>query len=406
MNSEFLVNSSTKVLVSLDWRLIRRHARATMTALASATVATHALAQAPTPAPVPAETAPAPAEPAAAEAPAAASTATPPPGPSAPAPAPPPATAAPAPTESQASEAAAAEPPPAEPPPAADAPKPKPPPYSLPWQLRPVVAGNVIRSDTTFAFFKTPNTDESGSTIASMLLFSYKVMEGLAPLVRVGVVSNSPPDVPAAIESKTLFLNPVVGATFAPKIHDTIKLGFFLGLALPLGTGSGDPPDLSDVAALGAGILARSAMDNAMFGVDYFTVFPGVGVAYVAHGLTLQGEVTLLQLTKTRGPDAADDSRTNFTAGFHAGYFIIPQLSLGAEIRHQRWLSTPSTMKVGGVVNDNLRDNTTFAVGPRVHIKLGETTWFRPGVAFALPLDKPMTDRDYKIVQLDLPVAF
>jgi hypothetical protein len=404
MNLEFLVNSSTKVLRSLDWLLIRRHARATMTALASAAVATHALAQAPAPVPAPAETAPAQAEPPTPEVPAAGSTATPPPP--AAASAPPPAGAAPAPTESQASEATAAEPPPAEPPPAADAPKPKPPPYSLPWQLRPVVAGNVIRSDTTFAFYKTPNTEESGSTIASMLLFSYKVMEGLAPLVRVGVVSNSPPDVPAAIESKTLFINPVVGATFAPKIHDTIKLGLFLGLALPVGMGSGDPPNPSEAAALTAGVFARSAMDNAMFAVDYFTVFPGVGVAYVAHGLTLQAEATLLQLTKTRGPDAADDSRTNFTAGFHAGYFIIPQLSLGAEIRHQRWLSTPSTMKVNGVVNDNLRDNTTFAVGPRVHIKLGETTWFRPGIAFALPLDKPMTDRDYKIVQLDLPFAF
>ena len=60
----------------------------------------------------------------------------------------------------------------------------------------------------------------------------------------------------------------------------------------------------------------------------------------------------------------------------------------------------------GGVVNDNLRDTTTFAVGPRVHIKLGETSWFRPGIAFAMPLDKPMSDRDYKIVQLDLPIAF
>jgi hypothetical protein len=270
-----------------------------------------------------------------------------------------------------------------------------------------VVAGTVLRSDTTFAFYKQSATvDESGSAIASMLLFSYKVMDGLAPLVRFGVVSNSPPEVPNGPDSATLFINPVVGATFAPKIHDQLKLGLFLGVALPVGMGSGTPPDPEDVAALGAGVLARSAMDNAMFAVDYLTVFPGVGFAYVAHGLTLQVEATLLQLTKTRGPDAADDSRTNFTAGFHAGYFIIPQLSLGAEIRHQRWLSTPSIIKVNGVVNDNLRDNTTVAFGPRVHVQLGEKTWFRPGIALALPLDKPMTDRDFTIVQLDLPLAF
>src|ERR1041384_439996 len=73
------------------------------------------------------------------------------------------------------------------------APKPKPPPYSLPWQLRPAVVANVIRSDTTFAFYKDAAGKESGSTVASMLLASYKVTEELAPMVRVGVVQNSPP---------------------------------------------------------------------------------------------------------------------------------------------------------------------------------------------------------------------
>jgi hypothetical protein len=292
-------------------------------------------------------------------------------------------------------------------PPADPAAKPKPPPYSLPWQLRPVVAATVLRSDTTFAFYKaSPTVDESGSTIASMLLFSYKVMEGLAPLLRLGVVSNSPPDVPNGPDSATLFINPVLGGTFAPKIHDKFKLGLFLGFALPLGQGGGNSPAPKDTVALAAGIAARSAMDNAMFAVNYFTVFPGVGFAYVDHGLTLQAEATLLQLTKARGPDAADDSNTNLTFGFHAGYFVIPQLSFGAEIRQQRWLSTPTSIKVAGVVNDDLRDTTTFAVGPRVHVKVGEKSWFRPGIAFAMPLDKPMSDRDYKIVQLDLPFVF
>src|SRR5688572_11629809 len=65
--------------------------------------------------------------------------------------------------------------------------KPKPPPYSLPWQLRPVVAGNVVRSDTAFAFYKHPTNGNSGTTVASTLLVSYKVLENLAPLVRIGL---------------------------------------------------------------------------------------------------------------------------------------------------------------------------------------------------------------------------
>lgn len=290
--------------------------------------------------------------------------------------------------------------------PPADAPAPKAPPYSLPFQLRPVAPGNVVRSDTAFAMYENA-AGEGGTAVASMLLASYKVTPNLAPLVRLGIAQNSPPDAPAGTmppppESGVSFLNPVLGAIFAPELPKPLKLGLFLGVTLPIGTGGGDDPDPAQAAANAAGIPARSAFDNAMFAVNYLTVFPGVDFAYVDAGLTLQAEVTVFQLLKTRGPDAADDSNTNFTGGLHAGYFLIPELSLGAEIRHQRWLSTPTPVES----NEDLRDTTTFAVGPRVHLKLGETMWLRPALAFAMPLDKPMSDSKHKIIQLDLPFAF
>jgi hypothetical protein len=293
--------------------------------------------------------------------------------------------------------------------------KPKPPPYSLPWQLRPVVAGSVVRSDTAAAFYENPTSGNSGTTIASMLLVSYKVMEGLAPLVRLGLVSSSPPEAPMAMpppKSATGFLNPAVGATYAMKFGPTLKLGFFLGLTVPVGSGGGDDASPEAKAANGAGIPARSAMDNAMFAVNDFVVFPGVGFAYTNAGFTAQVEATLLQLTQVRGGTQAqpDDSRTNFTTGLHFGYFVIPLLSLSGEIRHQRWLSTPKGVEADEALADDMqlgvRDTTTFAVGPRFHFKLSDTVWFRPGVAFAMPIDKPMSKSKYKIVQLDLPVAF
>src|SRR5882724_3988211 len=92
--------------------------------------------------------APAPAEPPAAEPPAAEA-------PAAEAPAAPP---LPAPAADAEPMPAAAEAPPPEPAVA----KPKPPPYSLPWQLRPAVVGNVVRSDTSFAFYKDAKDKESG----------------------------------------------------------------------------------------------------------------------------------------------------------------------------------------------------------------------------------------------------
>lgn len=201
-----------------------------------------------------------------------------------------------------------------EPPPA----KPKPPPYSLPWQLRPAVAASVVRSDTAFAFYEDPTTGDSGSTVASMLLASYKVTDELAPLVRLGVVSNSPP----AGESAFGFLNPVVGATYALKPAEPLRLAFFLGAALPFGSGGGDDASPEAVAANVAGMRARSAMDNAMFAVNDFTIFPGVGLAFLQSGFTVQVEATVLQLMRVRGgtePDMGaaknpDSSKTNFSS--------------------------------------------------------------------------------------------
>lgn len=283
--------------------------------------------------------------------------------------------------------------------------KPKPPPYSLPWQLRPVTAGNVVRSDTAIGFYETP-TGRGGTAVASTLLASYKIRPEFAPLIRVGLVSNSPP---TDKSSRSDLLNPVLGGTYAPALHPNFKLALFFGVALPFGTGGGDKPHPQAAPANAAGIRTRSAMDNAMFAVNYFTFFPGVSVAYVGHGFTAQAEATLLRLTQARGPDALDQSNTNFTTGLHLGYFPMSFLSIGGELRHQRWLSTPTAVK-----NDKtgtLRDTSTAAIGPRLHMKLGETTWLRPGIAYVFALDNPMANAkaaptNFKIVQIDVPFVF
>src|SRR5690606_35419214 len=291
---------------------------------------------------------------------------------------------------------------------AVEAPKPKPPPYSLPFQLRPVVAGTVVRSDTALAFYESPANGESGTTVASMLLASYKLTDELAPLVRVVVVQNSPlaasapsPDPPSGFG----ILNPVLGVTYALKLDPSLRLGLFLGVTVPVGSGGGNEPELENTLANGAGIRARSAMDNAMFAVNDFTVFPGVGLAYVAHGFTAQVEATVLQLTRVRGDEVQpDSSKTNFTAGIHLGYFFAPFISAAVELRHQRWLSTPA--QIENDATGTLRDTTTVAIGPRFHVQLAEKAWFRPAVTFAMPLEGPMADAKDRIVQLDLPFAF
>lgn len=308
------------------------------------------------------------------------------------------------------------EPPPsgdAESPPPDPGTKPKKPPYSLPWQLRPVIAGNALRSDTSIMMVKPSGADSGSTTIATSLLFSYKVTDELAPLVRLGYVTHSPAKPSAVEDSGSAFLNPVLGALYAPKLAGPIKLGAFLGVALPFGSNGGDDPEPKNTQALGAGFNARAQMDNAMFAVNYFTVFPGVGVAYVADGLTVQAELTVLQLMRVRAKDDTkpgyepDSSKTNLTSGVHVGYFVIPMLSLGAELRYQRWLSSPERPPVDA--RDSTRDNLSVAAGPRFHFEVGEKMWLRPGIAYARFLDKPANSDaidSHHIVQIDVPFAF
>lgn len=300
---------------------------------------------------------------------------------------------------------------PPEPGPVAIAPAPQPPkaPYSIPFQLRPAAAVTVLRTDTSFAFYDDPNSEADGSTVASTLLASYKVTDTISPLVRIGMVSNSPSNADAAAG----FLNPVIGVAYATPISPELRVSLFFGTALPLGSGGGDSPDPANVASNAAGIRARSAMDNAMFAVNDLVLFPGASIAYVAHGLTVQLEATVLELLRVRGEDAVnaagvrlnpDSARTNFTSGLHVGYFFIPEVSGAVELRHQRWLSTPTAIR--NDATDTLRDTTTVAVGPRVHFKVGEKSWIRPAIAVAFGLDDPLRRWESRSVQLDIPVIF
>jgi hypothetical protein len=281
-----------------------------------------------------------------------------------------------------------------------------PPPYSIPWQLRPVTVGNVVRSDTSVAFFDNPMG--SGSTVATMLLGSYKLLPNLAAIVRMGFVQNGPPGTAPDGQS---FVNPVVGAAYSQKVGNSFRFAAFFGATIPVGMGGGSTPDAASSGADNAGIPARSGLDNSMFAVNYTALIPGVDFAYVANKLTLQAEATLFQLLRVRGSDSTgispDSARTNSTVGVHAGYFVLPMLSLGGEMRYQRWLSTPTRIVMGvksDIPSPNM-DTVSFAVGPRFHFKVGNT-WLRPGVSYAQVIDHPFKDSHYKIFQVDVPFVF
>ncbi|MFO0758312.1 MAG: hypothetical protein U0359_17600 [Byssovorax sp.] len=274
--------------------------------------------------------------------------------------------------------------------------EPPPPPYSLPWQLRPAAIANVIRSDTSIASYEDATTKKGTFTVASLITGIYKVTPEFAPFIRVTFVGT---------EKSGGAANPAFGGTYLLKLGHGMRLAAFLGFAIPAGEGGGNTTSKEPGTSVRAGVLARSAMDNALFAVNDFTVFPGLDFAYVDHGFTVQVEATTLFLTRVRGDLVQKDkSKINLTAALHAGYFVVPWLSLGAELRYQRWLSTP--VAVAADTTGALRDNLSFAAGPRFHAKLGDGVWLRPGLSYARGLDKPMAGADYNIVQIDVPFLF
>lgn len=281
------------------------------------------------------------------------------------------------------------------------APAPAPPSYSLPWLLRSTAPATVVRLDETLAFYQDPASRTSGGTYVTSLLATYKLSPHWVPVVRETWVHNSAPS-GGKDPSGSAFSNPLLGITYVHSLSGGWRWTGFLATALPIGGGGGDQPDPAAAAAVSAAIPARSAMDNALFAVNYWTLIGGLGLARVTPGLTFQTEATVLQLTRVRGPESQDGSRTNFTAGLHLGHFFSPHVSLGGELRLQRWLSDAAPVKK----DPSARQQMTFAVGPRLHFKLRPKSWLRPGLSYARALDDPMAKKGYDILQLDAPISF
>jgi hypothetical protein len=276
---------------------------------------------------------------------------------------------------------------------------PTPPPYSLPWQLRPATLASVARLDTALATDREADGKPTVSQVGTLLL-SRKLTPHLMPLLRLGGART----VPATGASSRVWLNPLLGLVAATSPRPGLHTAGFFALTPPLGTGGGNDATAAQKGALKNGGNARSAMDGAMFAVNDLGLLLGGDVAYVQGGSTLQVEATLIQLHRMRGERAQlDGNRTNLTTGLHAGHFVLPQLSLGAELRYQRWLSQP--LAVAADRTGDSRDTVTLAAGARLHVKM-DHGWVRPGVSVSTALDAPLSKRKLTVVQIDLPVAF
>jgi len=277
----------------------------------------------------------------------------------------------------------------------------KPAPYSLPWLLRPAIPASVVRLDETMAFYRDPVSVASGASYLTGLIATWKASPNWVPVFRQVFVHNDAPSGGRDVSGSGVS-NPLLGVSYLRPFGRGWRFSGFAATTIPVGSGGGDSPDAGAAAAMSAAISARSAMDNALFAVNYWTVVGGLGIARVTPGLTLQAEVTLLQLTRAHGPASQDESRTNLTAGLHVGHFVSPRLSLGGELRIQRWLSDAAPARRDPAAREQL----TFGIGPRFHFKIAGRHWLRPGLSYSRAFDDPMKKKGYDILQLDVPLVF
>jgi hypothetical protein len=195
-------------------------------------------------------------------------------------------------------------------------------------------------------------------------------------------------------------LNPQLGVLWSPKLGESFRLSPYVAVTIPVGMGGGEDPDPGVVASLAAARQARFALEGAIALPNYLWVAGGLSAAWIAHGLTVQAELTLVEGIQVRGPAAADDTMTNSISGVVLGYAVLPVLSVGAELRYQRFVSTPTSV----VKDPDARDQLSVAVGARGHIALDGVT-VRPGVSYGRALGGVGGRLDTQALVLDLGFA-
>jgi hypothetical protein len=278
--------------------------------------------------------------------------------------------------------------------------------YALPWTMRPAIAPTLLRLESSIGF------RNDGVAAATLLTAGYAVLPTKLGLYARFGVANSVLSTPTSEATNNVptgaVTNPLLMALFTPELTKGLRLSVFAATTIPVGMGGGDAPPALAASSIATGIPTRSAMDNALFAVNYMTPIVGLGFAYMNWGFTFQAEATVLQLIRVRGENhrsASDDMRTNFTAGASVGYLIHQLLTASAEFHYQHWISAPRLLNpmTGNAPAPN---QASFELGLRTNLAFSRTVLARPGVAFGMGIGGAMEAKEYRVLHLDFPVTF
>jgi hypothetical protein len=279
-----------------------------------------------------------------------------------------------------------------------ETPRPKAPPYTAPFQLRGIIPKSGVRIDTILGLYRSPSSSNAQVTVM-LLSGQWRVAEPIALQFRWGIDSNQTGN----DTTRTGIANPTVGALIGVPVGRDFRFAMSIAVGAPVATGGGDFPDPNEAALQRQGALARSAMDNVSFAVNDVGFPSGFSFAYIRSGVTAQVDATVIPSVRVKGASSqTDTSKVNSTYGFFLGYLPVREVSVGVELRYQRFLTTPAAVER----DPSTRDNLTFAIGPRFHFEVADGTWVRPGVSYGRGLRGPTEQQSFQMVQLDVPFSF
>jgi hypothetical protein len=270
--------------------------------------------------------------------------------------------------------------------------------YTRPFQLRGVIPGNGVKVDSTVAPYRL---DGVGGWVTVVLVSGQvRLVESLALQARWGFDDNR---VSGGGGSRFGILSPTLGLLYGVPIGQGFRFAASTVVGFPVATGGGNAPHPNDIALQRQGMLARSAFDNTSFAINDVGFPTGLSLAYIACRLTAQADASVIPTVRIKGARAqSDTSKVNSTYGFFLAYRFVPAISVGAEVRYQRYLSTPSAVEQ----DPSARDNLTVGGGFRLNLPLSEGVRVRPGLCYSRGLRGPVEQQSFQMVQLDLPISF
>jgi hypothetical protein len=254
-----------------------------------------------------------------------------------------------------------------------------------------------VRIDTTVAPYRLAGA----SALATVVYLSgqLRVHQNLFLQTRWGFADNR---IGNGAGNRTGILNPSFGLVFAVPLGTLFRFAASTAIGLPIATG-GEAGDTSGMVLQRQAALARSAMENNAFIPNNLGAPTGVSVAFVHGGVTAQLDTTMIPAGRVKGPDAEPAGITlNSTSGFFFGYFVIPEISVGFELRYQRFILAPPVAER----DPTARDNLTAGAGGRLEIELSYTTRMRPGICFSTGLVGHVEQQSYRMLQFDVPISF